>query len=188
MLIIFAPPTQASLLSKWIHNHAIPRAPSSNKINGAADSANAAAKSADEAAQETTQTLKESRTLMQQIQLPLTLASWFLPIWLFCLTINSLKSLSTRSAPSPAEPISQAAIASESVRSRRRRFRIVLSLIVGTLFGLVAPIVLASAMHAPTGAQDTDEISDVTLLVSVIASNLIIWLVSVPRRVQTAKI
>ena len=186
MLITLAPPIQASLLSKWIDDHAIPRGPSANKINGAADSANAAAKSADATAQETTQTLKESRALIQQIQLPLTLAAWFLPIRLFCLTINSLKSLSTRSAPPVTQPILEAATTSESVRSRRRRFRIVLSLVVGTVFGLFAPFILASAMHAPTDAKGAHEIGDVILLVSVIASNLVMWFVLVPRRLQTA--
>src|SRR5436190_10639354 len=139
MLITLAPPTQASLLSKWIDDHAIPRGPSANKINGAADSANAAAKSADTAAQETAQTMKDTRSLVQQIQLPLTLAAWFLPIWLFCLTVNSLKSISIRSAHPATESSLQASTISESLRSRRRRFRIGLSVVVGTVLGLLAP-------------------------------------------------
>jgi hypothetical protein len=37
------PLTHASKLKDWINNHAVPRAPSSNKINGAADQTKATA-------------------------------------------------------------------------------------------------------------------------------------------------
>lgn len=52
VLLLSATPLEASKLSKWFNDHAVPRGPSANKINGAADQANVTAAEGQKAVKE----------------------------------------------------------------------------------------------------------------------------------------